>query len=631
MTRYQNESVEDFIMNKYLILFVVLLLDAGRLYGQNPFLPPTAFIPDGEPHVFEYKGEKRVYVYGSRDERVTAYCGYGHDVWSAPVNDLTRWTNHGEILNVKQVLDTGYGMVNEQHFGAPDCIYNPVTRKYYLYTFLGAPYHLDGKEGPLRDDPATVPGFGDYGPKCVMAQSDSPTGPFIDPVMCDWPALNDKGAFDPAVLVDQQEDGSVRVYAYWGMVKGDRCAELDPYDMHTIIHPETRKPDRNAFSKTLPDESAINGSSLFEASSIRKVSKDRYVFIYSPGEAHSTLAWCYGNSPRGPWKYGGRIVDNQVGWRGGNDHGSIFEANGQWYVVYHRSTNNSFNRQAMMEPVRLTVEGDRVVIPEVEMTSQGVLTGGLDPFRRYSAGIVCYRDNNAYIDGAQRNSDGMNPVVHIDQPGTTLGYKYFNFGEKPLTDRKSLVLRLNMTLLRKTKLTVMTALPEQTGTPGQWVTIASVELDRMVPMDGRYHEVEVAIGGLDRNEALQKAGGWRGKQAIYLKFEGEGGELCRLREIEFARKGVPTPNPLRDIQIATGSTGGAVTALPSRGRGGESVKLTVIPEKGYQLDKLTVRDDKGREIETVGNAQVPFGPESYHFLMPARAVKVTPEFIPAEQ
>jgi hypothetical protein len=46
---------------------------------------------------------------------------------------------------------------------------------------------------------------------------------------------------------------------------------------------------------------------------------------------------------------------------------------------------------------------------------------------------------------------------------------------------------------------------------------------------------------------------------------------------------------------------------------------------------LTVRDDKGREIETVGNAQVPFGPESYHFLMPARAVKVTPEFIPAEQ
>lgn len=615
---------------RFFIQLVVLLLYVGQLHGQNPFLPPTAFIPDGEPHVFEYKGEKRVYVYGSRDERVTAYCGYGHDVWSAPVNDLTSWTNHGEIFNVKQVFDIGYGIVKEQHFGAPDCIYNPVTKKYYLYTFLGAPYHLDGTEGPLADNHATVPGFGEYGPKCVMAQSDTPTGPFINPVMCDWPPFNDKGAFDPAVLVDQQEDGSVRVYAYWGMVKGDRCAELDPYDMHTIINPETRKPDRNAFSKTLPDESQLNGSSLFEASSIRKVAKGKYVFICSPSEGHSTLTYYYSNSPRGVWKYGGKIVDNKIGWRGGNDHGGIFEVNGQWYVVYHRSSNNDYNRQAMIEPIRLTIEGDRVLIPEVEMTSQGVLTDGLDPFRRYYAGIVCYRDNSAYIDGAQRNSDGMNPVVNINQPSTTLGYKYFNFGSKPLTDRKSLVMRLNLSLPRKAKLTVMVATPEHVDTPKQWVTITSVELDKFIPVDGQYHEAEISITGLDNNEALQKAGGLLGKQAVYLKFVGEGGELCRLKEIEFARKGVPTPNPLRDIEIATGATGGTVTALPSRGRGGESVKLTVTPEKGYKLDKLTVKDDKGRKIEAVGNAQVPFGPESYHFLMPARAVKVTPEFILAE-
>ena len=68
--------------------------------AMNPILPPTAFIPDGEPRVFEYNGAKRVFVYGSRDERVTAYCGDGHDVWSAPVTDLTKWTNHGEIFHV---------------------------------------------------------------------------------------------------------------------------------------------------------------------------------------------------------------------------------------------------------------------------------------------------------------------------------------------------------------------------------------------------------------------------------------------------------------------------------------------------------------------------------------------------
>ena len=610
------------------ILLSIASVFAGILYGQNPFLPPTAFIPDGEPHVFEYKGEKRVYVYGSRDERITAYCGYGHDVWSAPVSDLTRWTNHGEVFNVKQVFEIGYGIVNEQHFGAPDCVYNPITKKYYLYTFLGAVYQLDGKEGPLREDPATIPGFGTYGPKCVMAQSDSPTGPFTNPVMCDWPAANDKGTFDPAVLVDQQEDGSVRVYAYWGMVRGDRWAEIDPFDMHTIIDPETRRPDRNAVHKTLPDESLLNGSSMFEASSIRKVAKDRYVFIYSANEAHSALTYCYGNSPQGPWKYGGRIIDNSIGWRGGNNHGSIFEANGQWYVVYHRPAGNNFNRQAMIEPIRLTIEGDRVVIPEIEMTSQGVVKTGLNPFQRYYAGIVCYRDNNAYVDGGQRNSDGMNPVVNINQPATTLGYKYFNFGRKLVTDRASLVLKLNIALIRKAKLTVMTAAPEQVHAPEQWIAIASVDLDKVIPADGQYHEAVVSITGLDKNEALQKAGGLRGKQAVYLRFEGEGGELCRLREIEFSRKGDSTPNPLRDIEI-TGSADGTLTALPNKGRGRESIKITVTPEKGYKLEGLTIKDEKGRKIKVTANAQTPFGQENYQFVMPHRKVKVIPEFVPA--
>lgn len=606
----------------------LLLFLVAPLYGQNPFLAPTAFIPDGEPHVFEYNGEKRVYVYGSRDERITGYCGYGHDVWSAPVDDLTQWTNHGEIFNVKQVQDMGYGIVNEQHFGAPDCVYNPLTKKYYLYTFLGALYRLDGKEGPPTEAPGTIPGFGEYGPKCVMAQSDSPTGPFMNPVMCDWPPANDKGTFDPAVLVDQQEDGSVRVYAYWGMVRGDRCAEIDPYDMHTIIHSETRKPDRNAFSKTLPEESLINGSSLFEASSIRKVAKDKYVFIYSPNGAASTLTYCYANSPFGPWKFGGTIVNNRIGWRGGNDHGSIFEANGQWFVVYHRQDGNDFNRQAMIEPIRLTIEGDQVTIPEVEMTSQGVVTGGLDPFRRYYAGIACYRDKHAYIDGAQRYADGMNPIVQISQPATTIGYKYFNFGNQSITDRKPLVLRLNLALIRKAKLTVLTALPEYVQTPERWITIASVELDGIVPTDGQYHEAEILITGPDKNEVWQKTGGLRGKQAVFLRFEGEEGELCRLKEIEFSRKGRPTPNPLRDIEIVSGSTGGTATALPNRARGGESIKVTIEPEKGYKLNKLTITDDRNKKIKVVENAHVPFGPESYHFVMPARTVKVIPEFIP---
>lgn len=131
-----------------------------------------------------------------------------------------------------------------------------------------------------------------------MAQSDSPAGPFLDPVMCDWPATNDKGSFDPAVLVDKQRDGPVRVFAYWGMCEGDRYAEIEPsLDMHTISNPVTRKPDRNAWRKTLSAKEVNNGSTLFEASSIRKLAKGKYAFIYSVNERGSALTYCYGNSP----------------------------------------------------------------------------------------------------------------------------------------------------------------------------------------------------------------------------------------------------------------------------------------------------------------------------------------------
>ena len=68
----------------------------------------------------------------------------------------------------------------------------------------------------------------------------------LDRQVCDWPPANRAGDFDPAVLVDEQADRSVRVYAYWGMMGGDRWAEGSiPGDMHTIIDGQTRKPDRN--------------------------------------------------------------------------------------------------------------------------------------------------------------------------------------------------------------------------------------------------------------------------------------------------------------------------------------------------------------------------------------------------
>lgn len=71
----------------------------------NPFLPLWEHIPDGEPYVFEdpdNPGQYRVYLYGSHDDLVTAYCGRDQVVWSAPVDNLTDWRYDGEIFSVNK-------------------------------------------------------------------------------------------------------------------------------------------------------------------------------------------------------------------------------------------------------------------------------------------------------------------------------------------------------------------------------------------------------------------------------------------------------------------------------------------------------------------------------------------------
>ena len=583
-----------------LLPFLTINAQSNYCYS-NPILQATAFIPDGEPHIFDYHGERRVFVYGSRDERIKGYCGFGHDVWSAPVTDLSKWTNHGEIFNVKQVKAIGYGWSPQQHFGAPDCAYNPVTKKYYLYTFLGAGYKLSEEIKKT----ATAKGYGTSNPICVMAESASPAGPFLNPVMCDWPPVNNKGAFDPAVLVDPQPDGSVRVFAYWGMVMGDCCAELDPHDMHTIINPETRLPDRNAVYKTLAPEKENHGSTLFEASSIRKVADGKYVFIYSPRERPSVLTYAYGNSPLGPFKFGGRIVDNNNGWRGGNNHGSIVNVDGQWYAFYHRHTAGGINRQAMMQPIELSIIGDSVAIPTIPLLSQATPGNGLNPFQRYNISVCCYRKGKCSVLGAPREPDGLQPLINVFN-GELLGIKYFDFGQKGVKSSDRLAISFNARLLQDASITILYA----SKGSDELKEIDRIELKDQLPVDDNYHE---ACFPLD----LSKIGKLQGTCALYFRFESKSDQpLCEIKELELSKRGKQTPNPLQTINVSSQLTDVKVSTIPTKARVGESVKILLQTEHAGIVNNIKIRTKKGKEIKVYRNAVVPFAPISYHFEMP---------------
>lgn len=429
----------------------------------NPYMPLWEFIPDGEPYVFEdpdQPGQYRVYVYGSHDNLITQYCGRDQVVWSAPVGNLMDWRYDGLIFESK--LNPEGKQLNEG--GVGDVLYAPDvtlvtaadgTKTYYLYPNV----QNGGRQG-------------------LIARSSRPDGPFE---VCNWSATNPNETygilrFDPAVFVD--DDG--RVYGYWGFERS-YAAELDPQTMCTV------KPGTAVIEDMVPGRYQDGVFRFFEASSIRKI-KDKYVFVYSRWaqngewglpETNYTLAYAWSNSPLGPWTYGGTIIDGrgkELDAQGnyhitatptGNTHGSICEIEGKWWVFYHRQAGtNEYSRQAMVAPIDVEVaEGADgwVKINEAEFTSEGFETDGLNPLEWHSAGIACYMVGpepahqeypNVVYPGSHTeifriDYDGKTPaydpsinrchmVNNVD--GSTVGYKYFNFGKTHGSDRLNLLL-----------------------------------------------------------------------------------------------------------------------------------------------------------------------------------------------
>ena len=73
--------------------------------------------------------------------------------------------------------------------------------------------------------------------------------------------------------------------------------------------------------------------------------------------------------------------------QGGNNHGGLVFANGQYYIFYHRHTNStSFSRQGCAEQVYMAEDGS---FSQVEMTSCGLNGGPLVGKGYYASYIAC--------------------------------------------------------------------------------------------------------------------------------------------------------------------------------------------------------------------------------------------------
>lgn len=167
-------------------------------------------------------------------------------------------------------------------------------------------------------------------------------------------------------------------------------------------------------SEDVPEEQRF-----FEASSPRKIN-GTYYLIYLPVKG-SRLAYATSDSPRGPFTYRGYIIDNGNEYPAGNDHGSIACINGQWYVFYHRMTNNTImSRRACVEKIEILPDG---TIPTVEMTSLG-FEESLNPYQITKAEIACVLKGGCFI---TEKDLFTRSIVNITDKNV-IGYKYFDFG-----------------------------------------------------------------------------------------------------------------------------------------------------------------------------------------------------------
>ena len=399
----------------------------------NPFLPCHEYVPDGEPHIFC----ERLYLFGSHDAFAGEhFCQNDYVCWSAPLTDLSDWHDHGIIYRKDQdPMNDGTHVMY-----APDVVPGPDGR-YYLYYTL------------------------DFLSAISVAVSDRPEGPYAY-----YGAVRDVDGhilgqrdgdvfqYDPGVLMDS--DGSVHLYSGVACEGGPlekRLGGLDRImnasyhyrlgpDMLTVLEPGVPVAPGNA----LAQGTAYEGHAFFEASSIRRIG-DLYYFIYSSANSHEL---CYATSPKPdqPFAYGGVLVSiGDIGLEGrvrdedgvnflGTTHGSLAQVGDQWYVFYHRQSNdNQLSRQACAEKIRILPDGS---IPQAEVTSCGLNPGPLRGVGTYEARIACHlygpdgpvrylpflsnpTGQPYFTQQEPDNEEGSVQYIHHFYHGCHAGFKYF--------------------------------------------------------------------------------------------------------------------------------------------------------------------------------------------------------------
>lgn len=382
------------------------------LLAVNPLLPLDEYIPDVEARVFtNAKGEQRLYLYGSHDEYPpTGWCSWQYRVYSAPLDNLEKWTDHG--VSFASRAGEGYRWEGKDSDGiswsdgrlfAPDVIC--FKGKYWLVSCLDN----GGLGMSVSDNPE-----GPFSPATQVVYDKSPSGE-----VAKLPSI------DPALYAEGDT-----LYLVWGQMKGwgeglvGVVLQKDEKGIYSVAQRESK---RFLFGTAQePDK----GFGFYEGPSLRKVN-NKYYLLYpsnkTPNVQH-TMSYAVADKPLGPYKFGGNILNNDgIDKENGNNHGSFCEVNGKWYLFYHRGYNGNCSRKVSVEPLTFRDDGS---IDPVTITNHGF---GPAPsaYGKIEAAWATRVRMPGFKAGCHlhETAKDKHPLVNITE-GNCVEYRDFDFGNE---------------------------------------------------------------------------------------------------------------------------------------------------------------------------------------------------------
>lgn len=356
-------------MRKVLSVLFSTLVSSVAL-AQNPIIQ-TCYTADPAPMV---DGD-RLYVCIDRDEGVRPDGSewYVMNEWRIySTEDMVNWTDHGAALPLSE-----FSWAQAGSAWASQCIRK--GNKYYWYVCCTP-----------KNSGANAIG---------VAVSDSPTGPFKDPlkkplIQGGW------GYIDPSPWID--DDGKAYlVFGNPGCFIVRLNNNMTSYNTSWNVTGNHVRKEQAGIWEFIQDENSFGGpkdipdgkqnsdyKDLYEEGPWLMKRDSTYYLMYAAGGVPEHIAYSTSDKPTGPWTYRGQIMRLQDTGSFTN-HSGICTFKGHNYFFYHTGWlpgGNGFKRSVAVEEFDYKADGS---IPEIKATKTGVKPiATLNPYKLQEAETI---------------------------------------------------------------------------------------------------------------------------------------------------------------------------------------------------------------------------------------------------